>query len=101
MEKGVYELQETGKDKQLTRKCFYGPSDVTIEARCMDPFKSNVSAQWNITDNGCWSIYGPYEHFETSELAQVKIRTCFRISMTIESHLNREKSVFNFSFSST
>ena len=89
MEKGVYVLQETGKDKQLTLKCFYGPEYVTIEARCMDPLKSNVIAQWNITDNGCWSIYGPYECFKTTELAQVKIRTCFRIT----SHLTHIHNV--------
>ena len=149
MEKRKYVLQETRKDKQLTLKCFYGPVNGIIEAPCMhNPFESSVSAQWNIIDNGCWSIYGPYEFFNTIELAQVKIRACFKttihlthihmslsisltvdildwtafifgncfyyssydgnciieffcLGITIESHLNREKSVFNFSLSTT
>ena len=92
MEKGVYVLQETGKDKQLTLKCFYGPEYVTIEARCMDPLKSNVIAQWNIIDNGCWSIYGPYEFFNTIELAQVKIRACFKTTIHL-THIHMSLSI--------
>ena len=89
MEKGVYVLEETRKVKQLTLKCFYGPSSVSIEARCMDPLKSNVIAQWNITDNGCWSIYGPYESFKTTELAQVKIRNVLGSQATLLTYTMR------------
>ena len=89
MEKGVYVLEETRKVKQLTLKCFYGPSSVSIEARCMDPFKSNVITRWNITDNGCWSIYGPYESFKTTELAQVKIRNVLGSQATLLTYTMR------------
>ena len=90
MEKGKYVLQETRKDKQLTLKCFYGPVNGIIEAPCMhNPFESSVSAQWNIIDNGCWSIYGPYESFKTTELAQVKIRNVLGSQATLLTYTMR------------
>ena len=66
-------LNETREDKQLSLKCFYGPGNASIEARCDYPFNMNVSAQWNITDNGCSSRYGPFKFSGITELSKVRI----------------------------
>ena len=66
-------LKETRKDKQLSLKCYYGPGDASMEARCDDPVNLNVSTQWNITDKGCSSRYGPFKFAGITQLSQVRI----------------------------
>ena len=81
-------LIETRKDKQLSLKCYYGPGDASMEARCDDPVNLNVSAQWNITDKGCSSRYGPFKLAGITQLSQVRISYRAYVKTTI--HFRRK-----------